>query len=105
MLIPEGGTPGEIVINQCVLQQVVTHVESVDGLTPDEAAFSQSLPPGEGPRQISSVTASYGPALEGDSAKPFNCQGPAREVQPLADVAVRQRRPHSRGRRTPQPAT
>ena len=35
MLIPEGGPPGEIVINQCVLQQVVTHVQSVDGLTPD----------------------------------------------------------------------
>ena len=61
MLIPEGGTPGEIVINQCVLQQVVTHVQSVDGLTPDEAAFSQSLPPGEGPRQISSVTPATAP--------------------------------------------
>jgi hypothetical protein len=35
MLIPEGGAPSEIVINQCVLQQVVTHVESVYGLTTD----------------------------------------------------------------------
>ena len=25
VLIPEGGSPGEIVIDQCVLQQVVTH--------------------------------------------------------------------------------
>jgi hypothetical protein len=33
MLIPEGGAPSEIVLNQCVLQQVVTHVESVYGLT------------------------------------------------------------------------
>ena len=35
MLIPEGGTPSNIVINQCVLQQVVTHGESVSGLTTD----------------------------------------------------------------------
>ena len=35
MLIPKGGAPNEIVINQCVLQQVVTHVESVYGLTTD----------------------------------------------------------------------
>jgi hypothetical protein len=32
MLIPEVGAPSEIGINQCVLQQVVTHVESVYGL-------------------------------------------------------------------------
>jgi hypothetical protein len=35
MLISERGAPSEIVINQCVLQQVVTHVESVYGLTTD----------------------------------------------------------------------
>ncbi len=35
MLIPEGSAPSEIVINQCILQQVVTHVESVDALTTD----------------------------------------------------------------------
>ena len=35
MLIAEAGAPSEIVINQCVLQQVVTHVESVYGLTTD----------------------------------------------------------------------
>jgi hypothetical protein len=29
MRFPEGGAPSQIVINQCVLQQVVTHVESV----------------------------------------------------------------------------
>ena len=29
MRLPEGGAPSYIVINQCVLKQVVTHVESV----------------------------------------------------------------------------
>jgi hypothetical protein len=33
MLIPEGGAPSKIVINQCVFQQVVSHGESVYGLT------------------------------------------------------------------------
>ena len=31
MLLPKCGAPSEIVINQCVLEQVVTHVESVYG--------------------------------------------------------------------------
>jgi hypothetical protein len=29
MHLPEGGAPRQIVVNQCVLQQVITHVESV----------------------------------------------------------------------------
>jgi hypothetical protein len=29
MRLPEAGAPSQIVVNQCVLQQVVTHVESV----------------------------------------------------------------------------
>jgi hypothetical protein len=29
MRLPEGGAPSKVVVNQCVFQQVVTHVESV----------------------------------------------------------------------------
>ena len=44
MLIPDGGAPSEVVINQCVLQQVVTHMESVYGPTTDgQVASSGAL--------------------------------------------------------------
>jgi hypothetical protein len=44
MLIPECGAPSEVVINQCVLQQVVTHVEIVNGPTTDgQVASSGAL--------------------------------------------------------------
>jgi len=29
MHLPEGGAPSQIVVNECVLQQVITHVDSV----------------------------------------------------------------------------
>jgi hypothetical protein len=29
MHVPEGGAPSQMVVDQCVLQQVVTHVEGV----------------------------------------------------------------------------
>ena len=57
MLIPEGGAPSEIVINQCVLQQVVTHVESVYGLTADgQVRGGEDLPLILGSCRTSSMT-------------------------------------------------
>jgi hypothetical protein len=48
MHLPKGGAPSQIVINQCVLQHVVTHVESVVRAAREEglqASFTPNVQP------------------------------------------------------------